>query len=160
MSITIQPATGADAEVMSSILCASIRELCEPDHGGSADVVARWTANKTPEHLKQWLAAPQLHLFIAEFAGEPAGIGAVAEQGEVLLNYVAPEHRFRGVTNALLLKAERILRDLECGTGRLTSTVTAHPFYLNRGWLDAGEPVHQFGLQGRPMNKRLSHEPP
>jgi len=101
--ISIREAEERDAEACSRVLCASIHELCVADHHGDADVVARWTANKTPERMARWIADPRATLFLAEHDGAPAGVGGgVSENGEILLNYVAPLYRFRGVSRAML----------------------------------------------------------
>jgi hypothetical protein len=41
------------------------------------------------------------------------------------------------------------------GEATLTSTVTAHRFYLSRGWSDAGEIERYAGMIAYPMRKRL-----
>jgi GNAT superfamily N-acetyltransferase len=127
-----------DVEAACRVLVASITELCGEDHGGDPGRIAAWTANKTTVIVRRWLADPSTSLLIAEVDGSAAGIAACATSGEILLNYVSPEFRFRGVSRALLSEMERRLRAQGVATGRLTSTVTAHRFYLAVGWMDAG----------------------
>ena len=38
---------------------------------------------------------------------------------------------------------------------RLTSTLTAHRFYLSRGWADAGDVERYAGMVAYPMRKTL-----
>ena len=153
--LSIRQADEQDAQACSEVLCASIRELCLADHNGDSELIARWIANKTPEHLARWAANPGVILVLATRDSVPAGVGSISKDGEVLLNYVAPSHRFCGVSRAMLTHLEAVLRELGIGTARLTSTKTAHQFYLQAGWVDIGEPETMFGVEGYPMNKEL-----
>jgi GNAT superfamily N-acetyltransferase len=138
--IAIRPAIADDAEACSVVLCASIRELCKADHGGIEQNIAGWTANKTPGHIVQWLENPRFQLFVAECSDTIAGVSALTETGDILLNYVSPEHRFSGVSRAMLTHMEQTLKALGVATARLESTVTAHDFYQAAGWRDAPAP--------------------
>jgi GNAT superfamily N-acetyltransferase len=151
----IRRALAADADACAAVLRASIRQLCANDHGGDPEAVARWCANKTPAHLARWIEAPDQRLFVAERAGRVLGVASIATDGEVLLNYVAPDARFRGVSTALLARLERELAALGHVEARLESTRTAHRFYRARGWRDDGPPVDWLGLPGQPMVKRV-----
>jgi GNAT superfamily N-acetyltransferase len=156
MTIATRPATASDAAAMSRIVCASIRDLCWADHRGDAGTIARWTANKTAQHFRRWMEDRNLRLFLAERAGVPAGVGCIAIGGEVMLIYVAPEHRFAGTGRRLLARGEDLLAALGVRSARLVSTVTAHPFYLGAGWIDADAPVVEFGMEGHPMTRSLT----
>lgn len=153
--ITIRRAEVGDAEALSLVLCASIRELCAADHNDDPELIARWTADKTPERVAAWIADPRNTLFVAERDGQPACVGCINAGGEVLLNYVAPAHRFCGVSAAMMAHLEAALRDAGIGTARLTSTKTAYDFYRRAGWADAGAPETVFGVTGYPMEKSL-----
>jgi GNAT superfamily N-acetyltransferase len=153
--LVIRQADERDAQACSAVLCASIRELCAADHNGDANLIARWIANKTPAHMARWAADPGVVLFLAEHDGATAGVGSISRDGEVLLNYVAPAHRFSGVSWAMLAHLEAALRERGVGTARLTSTKTAHRFYRAAGWVDVGDPEVTFGIAGYPMAKVL-----
>lgn len=153
--LSIREADEKDAEACSKVLCASIRELCLADHNGDAELIARWIADKTPENLARWIADRRSALFLAERDGSAAGVGCISEDGEVLLNYVAPAHRFCGVSRAMLAQLEATLRDRGIANARLTSTETAHRFYREAGWVDFGEPEVMFGIKGYPMAKEI-----
>jgi GNAT superfamily N-acetyltransferase len=147
--------TARDAETLSQVLCASIRELCSADHKNDPELIARWTANKTPEHITRWIANSGLTLVLADRDGQPAGVGGISEDGQVLLNYVAPAHRFCGVSRAILTHLEATLAERGISKASLTSTETAHRFYRKAGWMDVGEPEIVFGIKGYPMEKEL-----
>jgi GNAT superfamily N-acetyltransferase len=105
--------------------------------------------------MARWIANPRLTLFLAERDGQPAGVGCISEDGEVLLSYVAPAHRFCGISRAILAHAEVALAERGVSKARLTSTETAHRFYREAGWTDVGKPEIAFGLRGYPMEKEL-----
>ncbi|MBZ8133387.1 GNAT family N-acetyltransferase [Afifella sp. IM 167] len=152
----IRKAEPGDAEAMSSVLTASIAELCVPDHGGLPANIERWTSNKTPENVRAWIADPASRVLVVEDGGEIVCVGSFAGP-EVLLNYVKPSARFRGASKALLAHMEQEMRDQGVAEARLTSTATAHRFYRASGWTDAGEPGKMFGIaKAHPMRKQLS----
>ena len=140
---------------MSEVLVASIRELCVDDHGGDLAAVARWTANKTPDEIARMLAAPGTEMFVAERDGVVAAVGCIVGTAEIGLNYVHPDHRFRGVSKALLEAMEETIGARGAREAALVSTATAHRFYLAAGWEDAGEPEPRFGMTCFSMRKSL-----
>lgn len=153
--IRIRPATPADATAISRVLIGSIRELCHADHRGDARVIARWTANKAPESVARWIADTSHPLSVAERRGLVAGACAFDFGGRIVLNYVDPAHRFRGVSRAMLDHMETELARAGLAEATLSSTETAHRFYLAAGWSDAGAPDTAFGIPGYPMRKAL-----
>ena len=101
------------------------------------------------------LAKPDAEFFVAEHDGEVAAVGCVNKPDEIGLNYVSPTHRFAGVSKALLAGMEEHLRGRGATTARLSSTTTAHRFYLANGWHDAGACQFDFGMSCQPMEKPL-----
>ena len=83
-------------------------------------------------------------------------VGCVTDAGEITLNYVSPDARFRGVSRALLgaLEARAVARgNTRC---TLTSTETARRFYHAVGYTEIGVPIGKFGTTGSyPMTKNL-----
>lgn len=150
--ISVRPAVLADADAMSDVLIASITALCVEDHGSRPDAVAAWLANKTPDGVRKWFGNPQNRMFVAEHDGVIAATGGCNTKREIILNYVSPEHRFVGASTALLAAMEAALGP---GQATLTSTATAHRFYLARGWTDTGEIERYAGMIAYPMRKRL-----
>ena len=101
------------------------------------------------------LGSPANRMFVAERDGEIAAVGCLIGQDEIGLNYVHPQHRFRGVSRALLEAMEIAMRQGGAPEGRLEATHTAHAFYLAHGWrdvapLDAGRHIDTW-----PMRKLL-----
>jgi GNAT superfamily N-acetyltransferase len=154
--VQIRDATPQDADVACDVLQRSISQLCAADHGNDPAILGRWLTNKTPEIVAGWAKQPGNSLLLAVEGHVVLGVGSVTDAGEITLNYVAPEARFRGVSRALLGALEA--RAAERGNTRctLTSTETAHRFYQSSGYSDDGKPVGNFGTSsGYPMSRRL-----
>jgi GNAT superfamily N-acetyltransferase len=151
----IRRATADDAEAPCLVLRRSITELCAADHRGDAGTLAAWLANKTPESVQRWTGSQ--HLFVAAERGEILGVAALAPTGEITLNYVSPDARFRGVSKALVARLEDEAGVLGLATITLSSTATARRFYAGCGYAEAGPPVPGFGItRGFPMAKRVA----
>ncbi len=153
--IAIRPAGPADAPAMSAVLTASIRDLCTADHRNDPEILAGWLRNKTPEMVLKMLERPGAQFLVAEHDGEIAAVGCLNGPAEIGLNYVAPAHRFQGVSKALLAALEDRNRASGADRARLTSTGTAHRFYLANGWEDAGPAEADRGMLCYPMEKCL-----
>ncbi|MCJ9672044.1 MULTISPECIES: GNAT family N-acetyltransferase [unclassified Neorhizobium] len=135
--VNVRQAKTTDIPAMSRVLTASITFLCTDDHGNDLGRLSQWTKNKTEAGVGQMMDNPHQTLWIAEVDGEIAAVGAVTDDS-IVLNYVAPEHRFQGVSKALLAAMEDTLRNAGISLGRLVSTRTALRFYLACGWSDLG----------------------
>jgi GNAT superfamily N-acetyltransferase len=153
----IRDATPEDADAACDVLRKSISQLCVADHGNDPAILNRWLSNKKPEIVAAWAKQPGNSLLVAIEGDAILAVGSVTDAGEITLNYVAPDSRFRGVSRAVLgaLEARAAERgNVHC---TLTSTETAHRFYLSGGYVDDGMPVGNFGTSsGYPMFKRLA----
>jgi GNAT superfamily N-acetyltransferase len=156
--VLVRPARDDDAEAAARLIRRSIRELCTADHHCDPVVLRPWLANKRPEIFREWLAGPQNIILAAEDApGRLLGVAGATAQGEITLNYVDPDARYRGASTALIAELERRLAALGLAEVRLLSTRTAHRFYLARGYRDSGPPEPSFGsMLALPMIKELS----
>lgn len=153
--ITIRPAVPADAAAMSAVLTASIRDLCTADHRNDPEILAGWLRNKTPDMVLRMLERPGAQFLVAERDGEIAAAGCLTGPDEIGLNYVAPAHRFQGVSRTLLAALEDRIRASGTTLAKLTSTGMAHRFYLANGWHDAGPAEADRGMLCYPMQKRF-----
>lgn len=140
---------------MSRVLVASITELCEADHHNDPEALAAWTRNKSIEGVCAMLADPALRMIVAIADGRLAAVGAVTIEGQVALNYVAPEARFRGISKAVLDRLETDLAALGHAEGRLEATRTARRFYERSGWVADGPQATGRKVNGYPMRKIL-----
>jgi GNAT superfamily N-acetyltransferase len=152
----IRDATAADAAKACEAIRASIAELCVADHNRNPEILGRWLASKTPANVAAWTASDGSSLLVAVEGDTILAVGGVKDDGEITLNYVAPQARFRGISAALLKALEA--RAAERGAIELTllSTETAHRFYLSRGYRDMGPSLGKFGTASSyPMSKTL-----
>lgn len=156
----IRRACSDDAAKACVVMRRSISELCGSDHHGDPAILDAWLANKTPAIMESWIADPSNVVLIAAEEDAILAIGAVRTDGEIILNYVLPDARFRGVSRALLAGLEAVASDFGNEVCCLTSTETAHRFYLSCGYTDCGQPEGRFGTTSSyPMQKRLVSEP-
>lgn len=153
--MTVRRATPEDAERASAVLRRSITECCGADHRGNPEVLAAWLRNKTPEHQRQWLSAPENHGVVALIDGEMVGVGLLSGAGRITLCYLIPEARFRGAGKALLRALEDEARRRGLAQIELTSTQTAYAFYLRNGYSDTGRTQPGFGMISPVLSKQL-----
>jgi GNAT superfamily N-acetyltransferase len=153
----IRDAVAEDAPAACQVLRRSISQLCVADHRNDPAILMRWLNNKTPEIVASWIADPKASVLVAVERGMILAVGSVTDAGEITLNYVSPDARFRGVSRALLgaLEARAIERgNLRC---TLTSTETARRFYRANGYVEDGSVVGKFGTRASyPMSKPLA----
>jgi GNAT superfamily N-acetyltransferase len=153
----IRDAVAADAAAACEVLRRSITELCVADHRNDAEILARWLANKRPEIVASWIAQPGNSVLVAVEDGIILAVGSVTNSGEITLNYVLPDARFRGVSQALLGALEARAADRGNTRCTLSSTETARRFYLSAGYVEDGPPQGKFGtISSYPMSKRLT----
>lgn len=144
-----------EAVSICTVLRRSITELCIADHKNDPSLLSQWLANKTPEHIANWMANADNHFVVAVEGGAVIGVGAVTKAGAIMLNYVAPDARFRGASKAIVAQLEHIARELGNRVCTLESTETARQFYISVGFAPDGEPGIAFGLPSYPMIKSL-----
>jgi len=153
-ALQVRDAIASDADEACAVMRRSITELCVDDHHNDPALLAQWLANKQPDIFRSWIALPGRSFLVAVAAGRIVGVGAVTDKGEVIVNYVSPDARFRGVSRALLAALERRALDRGCAEFTLFSTATARRFYLRCGYVETGAARGDFGMQsGFPMRK-------
>lgn len=151
----VRAATSGEADEIALVLRRSIRELCILDHGGDAKALEQWLCNKTPENVRLWIEAPDRHIVVAGENDRILGVGCASQFGEITLNYVAPEARFKGVSKSIVAALETHLRTLGLEQCRLTSTRTAHDFYIALGYENAKYPALTGAAHDLKMRKLL-----
>jgi GNAT superfamily N-acetyltransferase len=150
----IRPACDADAVAAADVLRRSIRELCVQDHQNEPEILDAWLSNKTADTFREWLAVEHQPLLVVERDRQILAVGGVRQPDEILLNYVAPEARFQGVSKLLLASMEGLLMGFGSKRSHLTSTRTAYAFYYAAGYRDAGR-SGKFGMSTLDMAKDL-----
>ena len=130
----IRFATLIDTKQGIETLRQSITELCLADHHNKEYEITSWLANKTIEAWTLWLTNVAYSLYVADEDGTVIGVGLMGEKGEVLLNYVKPNARYRRVSKALLAHMEAKAVTQGYTSCSLESTKTAYQFYLKHGY--------------------------
>ena len=158
-TFAIRQAQPADAASACDVLRRSIIELCGADHHDDPESLADWLRNKTPEIVGRWIASPSNTMLLAVDGRLVLAVGAVTDAGEITLNYVAPEARFRGISKAMVAALEARAAALGNRRCTLTSTKTAEAFYASAGYLHNGPMTSKFaGTTSHPMVKQLREE--
>jgi hypothetical protein len=91
----IRDAVTEEASAICQVLRRSISELCVADHKNDPEILAEWLRNKTPELIASWIASSGGSYLVAIEGRTILGVGSVTDAGEITLNYVLPEARFR-----------------------------------------------------------------
>ena len=152
----IRKASIEDATKACEVLRRSIVELGGSDHHNDPAIIRRWLANKTPENVTAWIGDESNSVLVAVEQDVVLAVGAVRNDGEITLNYVSPDARFRGVSRAMLAQLEAVARDLGNDICHLISRETARRLYLSAGYEQVGTPEGRFGTASSyPMFKRL-----
>jgi hypothetical protein len=143
-----------DAEAACAVVRRSITELCHTDHRGDAFTLSLWLANKTGETMRRWI--DRHHTVVATDGVAVCGVGMITDAGEILLNYVSPDARFRGVSKGIIASLEARAVALEVRAVTLQSSTTACRFYIAAGYTSLGRPTKGFGITlCHPMAKPL-----
>jgi len=156
----IRDAIPEDAPAACEVIRRSISELCSADHLDDPVILGQWLANKIPEIVASWIVQHGNSVLVAVASGTILAVGSVTDAGEITLNYVSPDARFRGVSRAFLVALEtraQVRRNQRC---TLLSTETARRFYRSAGYIEDGPPQGKFGTTSSyPMSKQLAGPP-
>lgn len=157
MKFAIRDALPSDAVAACQVMRRSIAELCIADHQNDPAILSKWLGNKTPEIFMVWVTQPGHSVLVAAEDESIIAVGSITDAGNLTLNYVSPDARFRGISKALLAALEERAAQRGCTFCTLNSTETARRFCLANGYLETGQPAGEFGTSsGYPMSKRLT----
>jgi GNAT superfamily N-acetyltransferase len=153
----IRRARSGEAEAICIVMRRSIAELCVADHRNDPAILAAWLANKNPENVRRWIGRPDNNLLVATEGDAILAAGCVTDSGEITLNYVSPDARFRGVSKAMLAALEAMARERGAERCTLVSTETARRFYRSAGYVEQAPQASRFGDKASyPMAKSLA----
>jgi ribosomal protein S18 acetylase RimI-like enzyme len=147
-SLQLRNATLEDAPAALDVVRRSITELCAYEYRHDPLILARWLANKTIENFMRWISDPARAVCVATDDGRVVAVGMVTNEGNVQLNYVAPEARFRGVSKAVMGHLESHLRARGVREVTLLSSQVARQFYRSIGYQEGREVESKFGTVG------------
>jgi N-acetylglutamate synthase-like GNAT family acetyltransferase len=152
----VRQADAKDAEAALALVRRSIVELCRDDHFGDPLTLEGWLANKTLANMQAWITRLGSVVLLAEEEGLLAGVAGFTAAGDLILLYVAPEDRLKGVSKALLAACEERARAMRLPRLRLTTSFTARQFFLDRGYEVEEEEGDIFGsADGCELRKEL-----
>jgi N-acetylglutamate synthase-like GNAT family acetyltransferase len=117
----IREATVEDAVEACQVVRRSIAELCHADHQDDPIVLEKWLNNYTFNNMRSWISDPDSYVVVATEGAAIIGVGAITSSGEITLNYVSPDVRFRGVSKAILKQLEARALELGNNTCGLTA---------------------------------------
>lgn len=155
MDFTIRAALPRDAAGACEVLRHSIQEICVADHHHDPSILEAWLRNKTVATVRGWIESLHGFTVVAEANGRLVGVARVGGNHMVVLCYAVPEVLHQGVGKAMLGALETEARARGVAALELTSTQTAHAFYLRNGYRDTGQNESMFGLTGIGMRKEL-----
>ena len=157
MSITVRPASEADAVAACDVLRRSIRELCVADHGHDEQVLSAWLGNKIPDNVRAWITSAASFSVVAVDGSGVRGFGLIQRGGEIQMCYLVPEVQYRGAGKLMLRALEEQAARWGLNDVFLTSSVTAKRFYERNGYVQSGEPKSVYGLRCvHPMSKSIA----
>ncbi|MFN3172108.1 MAG: hypothetical protein ACE37E_15590 [Hyphomicrobiales bacterium] len=82
----VRQATDKDANPAADVLRRSITDLCQLDYADQPGRLEHWLANKTPRHVREWLAQSNFLMLLAVDDHAIVGVGAISKDGVILLN--------------------------------------------------------------------------
>ncbi len=154
----IRSANIDDADAAVEVIRRSIRDLCGLDHNGDPATLAMWLENKTAANMRRWIGSRTVLVAVKD--EKIGGVAAARADGEVILNYVAPEARFQGISKALMQGIELWAQSQQLERMTLESSTTAIRFYLSMGWVANGPSRPGFGVTTcNPMTKIVMPRP-
>jgi N-acetylglutamate synthase-like GNAT family acetyltransferase len=130
----IRDATPDDTDQIADCLRRSITELCVEDHHDDPAILDRWLENKTTRQVGEWLSYPTWSMLVAVEQGRVIAVGYVSHAGEIAMNYVLPDARFRGISRSMVRAMEARAREHGAEKFFVVSTTTARRFYVSNGY--------------------------
>lgn len=157
MSAVVRQAVEADGPAATEVLRRSISALCVADHHNDPVRLDAWLENKTVSNVLAWIRSADNYCVVASIDDAVRGFGAMTVKGEIMLCYVDPDARFRGISSAMLDALERKGKLLGLAEIHLNGTVTARRFYEERGYVAVGGAKRAFeSISCQAMVKRLA----
>ena len=123
-SLTIRPASFADAPRLHELHTISVRTLCGGHY--APEVIDGWLSERTPRGYLAPIGRGDL--FVVEDGGRIVGFGEAVPR-QIIAVYVDPAATHRGVGATIMDRALVMARNGHAGPIRLESTLNAETFY-------------------------------
>lgn len=137
MGLTIREARSDDAQAISQVIIAAVRESNGQDYPASVieSVVAHFTPGRVLELLEQRL------VFVALLDGEIVGTGAL-DRNIVRSLFIAPSLQRNGIGQVLMSRIEKAALERRVEALLVPSSLTAESFYAHLGYRVVREQLH------------------
>lgn len=137
MSIQVHSARSADADAISAVILAALRETNARDY--SPDIIERVEKSFSPAAVSELMATRTM--FVAMQAEQLVGTASL--DGRVVRSvFVRPDLQGQGVGRRLMAEIERTARDRGVAVLAVPSSVTAEPFYARLGFTAVRDSYH------------------
>lgn len=137
MACEIRPASEADAEAISSVILAALRESNAQDY--SPDIIARVAESFSPAGVRGLMSSRTVFVAI----DDGSLVGTASLDGAVVRTvFVSPSAQRRGIGASLMVAIERAARAGGISTLSVPSSITAQGFYEKLGFNAVGESFH------------------
>ena len=137
MTCEIRPASEADAEAISGVILAALRESNARDY--SPDIIARVAESFSPAGVRRLLS--NRTVLVAIDAG--ILVGTASLDGDVVRTvFVSPSAQRRGTGASLMAAIERAAQASGIAVLSVPSSITAQGFYERLGFNAVGESFH------------------
>lgn len=137
MACEIRAASEADAEAISSVILAALRESNAQDY--SPDIIARVAESFSPAGVRGLMSSRTVFVAI----DEGSLVGTASLDGAVVRTmFVSPSAQKRGVGACLMAAIERAARAGGISTLSVPSSIAAQGFYEKLGFNAVGENFH------------------
>lgn len=145
--VVVVIALPAHAEKACNVLIRSIKEICAADYGYDKNILDKWLSNKTADNVRKWILSKDNYSIVAiNSLNEIVGFSLISLPGEILLNYVLPEYKNKGVGKKLLAGLESFAKSADLSEITVVSTITAKSFYERNGFEKQAEPLYTGNL--------------
>lgn len=137
MGYLIRPARPDDAEGISRVIVAALRETNAKDY--SAEVIAHVERGFSPSAVSDLLA--QRLVFVA--INDDNVVGTASLDGRVVRTvFIEPSWQGRGIGRALMTEVARAAVERAVAILAVPSSVTAEPFYAKLGFTPVRDTYH------------------
>ncbi|MGY5800622.1 N-acetyltransferase family protein [Rhizobium sp. LEGMi12c] len=137
MTCEIRPASEADAEAISGVIIAALRESNARDY--APDIIARVAESFSPAGVRRLLSNRTVLVAI----DDGSLVGTASLDGAVVRTvFVSPSAQRRGIGASLMAAIERAAQASGIAVLSVPSSITAQGFYERLGFNAVGENFH------------------
>lgn len=146
----IRPFEPADATALAEIISRDLVEVNSTDY--PEKIITSMIGQYSPKALSE--LAQKRDMFVAENDG--GVVGTVSLEGRTVYTlFVDPKVHGSGIGSALMEHVEKLAKERGISSVIVPASLTAHDFYLNRGYVEVRKAYDDGLLTGIIMQKEL-----